>query len=180
MTSRTPQQIYTEWLVLRCQDREEEAFAALYRLWSPKLLRHIRQLIRAEDAARDVLQDGWIAIIRGIGKLRDPATFPAWAYRIMTNKSRDWQRKHIREERRDSEAMETEELAPAPAPQDQTDLVRRAVDRLTPDQQKLIQLFYYAELELTEIAATLQIPAGTVKSRLFTARKKLKFILERM
>ncbi len=186
MRERDPEQIYTELLVMRCQDNDKTAFHDLHRIWTPRFLRHIITLLKSEDPAKDIAQEGWFAIIKNIRKLRDPATFPAWAFRIMTNKSRDWQRKHIPIERHQIQ-QETDFLPDETTNQletsgdiitDHIDLVRKSLEQLSLKQQELIHLFYYEQYSLDEIAHHLNIPSGTVKSRLFNARKNLKNIIE--
>ncbi len=179
MTQRTSELIYTELLVMRCQNREKVAFNNLYTIWAPRLLYHIKNLIRAEDPAKDILQDGWIAIMGNINKLKDPAAFPAWAYRIMTNKARDWQRKHIRQEKREMQSA-SDDVASIQAKFSDIDLVRKAIQKLSGQRKQLINLYYYEEYTIEEISGILNIKTGTVKSRLFRARRQLKETIERM
>jgi len=79
--------VLDELLVLRCQDGEANAFEELVGHWQRKLLRHALHLTGDADGANDVVQEAWFAIVRGIGRIDDPARFPAWAYRIVTHKA---------------------------------------------------------------------------------------------
>ena len=90
---KSPDAIYDELLVLRCQDGEEAALGDLVNRWQSRLLRFALQITDRRDAAADVVQESWLAIVRGIHKLDDPASFPKWAYRIVRNKSVDWTRR---------------------------------------------------------------------------------------
>ena len=100
--SRYSERIQDELLVLRCQEGDGAAFEDLVERWQERLWRHAWRLTGNEDAAWDVLQEAWMGIARGIRRLEDAAAFPAWAYRIVSNKCRDW----IRRERRRREVHE--------------------------------------------------------------------------
>ena len=90
---RSRQDVFNDLLVLRCQGGDGDALEALARAWHPRLLRHAFRLTGQADAAAEVAQEAWMAIVRGLGRLRDPAVFRGWAYRIVANKSRDWVRR---------------------------------------------------------------------------------------
>ena len=130
------------------------------------------------------MQDAWMAIVRGIGRLHDPAHFRAWAYRIVTHKCTDQIRRVSR--RRELNEQVARESATESAgmsgdiedPEDISSL-RSAMASLPSDRRALLALHYLEELSVAEIATILGIPQGTVKSRLFNARKALKMALER-
>ena len=94
---RTIESIQDELLVLRCQDGEVKAFEQLIARWAPRLLRHAMRLTGEGEAAREVAQDAWMAIVKGIRRLNDPAGFRAWAYRIVSHKCADWVRSRTRQ-----------------------------------------------------------------------------------
>ena len=62
---RSPDDVHDEWLVLRCQSGDAEALAELVARWQPRLVRHAARLTGRKDAANDVVQVTWMAIIRG-------------------------------------------------------------------------------------------------------------------
>jgi hypothetical protein len=76
-------------LVLRCQEGDTEAFEQLVGRWQKRLWRHARRLVDDDSAAWDAVQETWIGISQGIGRLADAAAFPAWAYQVVSNKCRD-------------------------------------------------------------------------------------------
>jgi len=88
--------VYDELLVLRWQSGEADAMSELVDRWHARLFRHIRRLTDSVDDAMEVIQESYLAMIRGIMKLDDPAKFPAWAYRIASNKAADYVRKKLR------------------------------------------------------------------------------------
>jgi RNA polymerase sigma factor (sigma-70 family) len=169
-----------ELLVLAARNGGRAPFEALVGRWQERLWRHAYRLTGNRDAAWDVLQDSWIAIGRGLQRLEDPARFRAWAYQVVTRRVADRGRREGR-----APVVPLPELEPpAPVPDSGRELVldrlRRALRELDPERRSLLGLRYVDGLECAEIARALDIPVGTVRSRLFHARGKLREILERM
>jgi RNA polymerase sigma factor (sigma-70 family) len=71
-----------EWLVVRCQLGERLAFDALIERWHAPLWRYVRQLTSNDDVAREIAQEVWLRVIRGISRLRDGAKWRAWLFGI--------------------------------------------------------------------------------------------------
>lgn len=178
-------QVLTELLVLEAQQGSERAFRELHDLWRADLRR--LALVRVEQAAAadEVLSDVWLAIARGLGRLDDPACFPRWAFRIVERRATDWVRGRITSRRHESAAESAADLlAPAvPASLGEADddvlALRAAIAGLPAEQRQLLHLFYELGRSVAEIAEILDVPAGTVKSRLFSVRETLKQKLER-
>ena len=179
----TRDQAYEELLVLRCQDGDAGALCELVDRWQARFLGHASRLMGQPEAARDAVQEAWVAIVRGLGNLDDPARFAPWAYRIVRNKSVDWIRRQGRQ-RRVSQELEAqqrhaEELTRnGAAGDDDHDRLIEALHGLSRERQALLSLYYQDGFSVGEIADILEIPAGTVKSRLFHARNQLKSALE--
>jgi RNA polymerase sigma factor (sigma-70 family) len=163
-----------EYLVVSARLGDRAAFGRLAARWQKKLLVHAWRLTGDEQMARDAVQDGWVEIIRGIGRLQDSAAFPAWAYRIVTRRCARLIGRVQRGRRLDAAlAVETEFEPAGPPVGPDIDLVRRALRRLPPAQQAAVALFYLEEMSVGEVAAALDVPMGTVKTRLMHARAKL-------
>ena len=174
-----PEQTFDELLVLRCQEADSEAFGELLQRWQKRLWQHAWRLVGREDAAWDILQDSLVAISRGISRLEAPAAFGAWAYRIVTYKSRDWIRKETR--RRHAYGSYETELAhnqEDPLPGEKIMSLKEAVLRLPGKDRALLALKYEDDFDIEEIASILDVPTGTVKSRLYHARQRLKRMME--
>jgi RNA polymerase sigma-70 factor, ECF subfamily len=174
------QRLDDELLVLRSQEGDSSSFGELVERWQERLWRHAWRLTGDEDAAYDVLQESWLAILRGLRRLQDAAAFHGWAYRIVTNKSRDWVR---RESRRHGLATTLEEqLASdqrqATAQDQRARSVREAVECLSGPDRAILALRYEEEFTTAEIAEILAIPEGSVKSRLHHARGRLREIMK--
>lgn len=88
-TTKGLERILDELLVLRSQDGDVAAFENLARSWQPRLLRLARRLTQSPEAG-EVVQEAWLAIVRGLPRLADPARFGTWAFRIVAHKSTDW------------------------------------------------------------------------------------------
>ena len=83
---RTKEQLLDEYLVASARVGDRRAFDLLARRWGRKLLAHAWRLTGDADLAREAAQDGWVEILRGLGRLRDERAFPAWAYQIVTRR----------------------------------------------------------------------------------------------
>ncbi len=182
MMTRSLRTIRDELLVLRSQGGDEKSLDLLIKSWQVRLWRHARRLTGRGDAAWDVLQETLIAIVKGLHRLDDPALFRTWAYRIATNKCADWTRK----QQRDRKLLQTAAQNYQPPsikdnePSDDEQRLHDAMGNLSGDRQAILAMHYQEGMAIAEIAVALNIPAGTVKSRLFHARMQLKELLERI
>jgi DNA-directed RNA polymerase specialized sigma24 family protein len=178
---RTPDDVYDELLVIRCQEGDAAALAELVQRWQPRLARQAMRLTGRGDEAADVLQEAWLAIVRGIRRLDDPACFRRWAYRILTNKCADWTRRR-RRERATQVSLVGEPAGSGPPlcpPQDDVAAIRAALRTLPRHEKAILAMFYLDSMPVRLIADALSLPEGTVKSRLYHARNHLKEVLER-
>ncbi len=170
-------QISDQILVLRCREGDENAFDQLVGQWQERLWHHAFRLTGQEDAAWDVTQESWMGIARGVNSLQDAAAFPGWAYKIVSNKCRDW----IRREQRRRRGIQGYGEQFVEVSTDGTETfasLREALDKLSPPDQTIISLRYEEGFDTTEIAGILGIPEGTVRSRLHYTRKRLRTLLE--
>jgi len=168
-------------LTRRAQSGSEVAFTALARRWHRRLEAHAWRLLGDREAARDAAQMAWLEIARGLKGLRDPAAFPAWAFRITTRQAAAIIRRR-QDERRLSEdlhqaAMTAPQSTAQPEPGADAALYA-AIRALPPDQRAAIALHHFEGLSVAEAAVALDAPVGTIKTRLMHARLKLKAALE--
>ena len=170
--------IYDQWLVLRSQDGDARAFSELVKRWTPRLTRHARRLLDTEGDANDAAQDAWLSITGALHRLRDPATFRRWAYRITTRRCADRIRNNQRTRKSESRAAKPDRQPVPTHDGDEIDALRAAIRVLPTDRRLVLSLLYVDALTIAEIAAVLEIPTGTVKSRLRLARDELRRILE--
>ena len=174
---KSPENILTELLVISSQRGDEKAINLLVKKWHPKLVRQAYRLTGNKEMAHDVVQESWQGIIKGLTKLRDPVTFPAWAYQIVSRRSADWIRK-IQRERKNSDVNQSiiDLTDEEEDPEDKLKVLRRALRELPNEQRVILDLFYLEQQSVKNISGILMLPTGTVKSRLFYAREHLKKI----
>ena len=169
-----------ELLAVRCQLGEPAAFDALVERWHPSLQRYVRRLVDDDERAADVLQDAWLRILRALPGLRDPARLRPWLFGITRRAVMDRLRRQYAEPAGDG--PESADLA-APEPDieliDDIDAMHAELATLPLAEREVLVLYYLRELPLAQVAEVLAVPAGTVKSRLFRARKLLRDRLER-
>jgi RNA polymerase sigma factor (sigma-70 family) len=177
--NRNAARILDEYLVSAARTGDRKAFGMLAERWHVKLVAHGWRLTGDREAARDAAQESWVEIARGISSLNDERAFPAWAYRIATRRCAKAVNRKVRD-RGLGEALARESPAPGPAPGASLDeeRLRRAIAALPNDQRSAIALFYLEEMSVAEVAVALNVPAGTVKTRLMHARHKLRAALE--
>jgi RNA polymerase sigma factor (sigma-70 family) len=181
MTRKTAR-LFDEYLAAAARAGDREAFGRLAERWQPKLLAHGYRLMGEADAARDVVQDAWADIVRGLGRLDDAALFPAWAYRIVSRRAADAIRKRARGRRLGAavaaEAGQPDGMAARMEAAADAGPLGEAIAGLPADQRAAVALFYVEDLSVAEIAAATGVPAGTVKTRLMHARTKLRAALK--
>ncbi len=173
----TVSRLLDEYLLAAARTGDRRAFDALARRWQRKLLAHAWRLLGDAEAARDAVQEGWIEIARGLSRLRDDRAFPAWAFRIVSRRCARSVAAKVRG-RELAAALSADESGPA-APESGRDhhRLRAAIRALPEEQRAAIALFHFEELSVAEVAVALDVPAGTVKTRLMHARRKLRAAL---
>ena len=168
------------FLAAQARSGSRDGMKALAVRWYPLLTAHAWRLTGDRDLAEDAVQEAWVEIMRALTALRDDHAFAAWAYRITTRRCARIIRQR-QSERRLARAVEAEprEMS-AEDTHDEGDgaRVKRAMADLPPDQRAAVALFHLQGLSVAETAIALDVPAGTVKTRLMHARRKLRDSLE--
>lgn len=173
---RQASRILDDYLVVSARGGDASAFAKLFERWNPRLAAHAWRLLGHADDAREAAQAGWAEIAQGLGQLRDERAFQAWAYRIVSRRCARMVALAVRER----ENLEEDPSCASVDPDRriaETE-VRAAVRRLPSTYRATVALFYFEELSVGEIAVALDVPVGTVKTRLMHARRKLRAALE--
>jgi len=173
---------FDKYLVTRARLGDRAALEQLVTRFQRKFLGHAYRFLGDAEPARDAVQEGWIDIMRGLHKLQDEGAFPAWAFRIITRKCA----RHIAGQKKTREVLKDMRNKPSTAPQaaDEVDqamghwTLRKALAKLPEGHRAAIGLFYLEEMSVVEVAVALEIPVGTVKTRLLNARQKLRAVLE--
>jgi RNA polymerase sigma-70 factor (ECF subfamily) len=176
---RTAEAIYQELLVLRCRRGEKAALEELVHTWENRLLYFIRRLVDQEQDAWDVLQQTWLRVLSGIGALREPQRLGPWLYCVARHATFD--HGHIRATYRrflkDYQATAPADEAPDREGVENAEQLHRGLVQLPVPQREVLTLFFLEDFSIDEIAQILDVPAGTVKSRLHYAKKALRAVL---
>lgn len=179
---RSRDEIYDELLVTRIRRGDAAAWEELWQRWNGRLGYYLRRLIDHEQDAHNALQEVWLQVLRGIGGLRDSARLPPWLYTIARRAALNHYRRAGRQFPADSghcvEALADVETDPARQWED-AELVHYGLSQLNVAQRELLTLFFLEDLSIAEVASVLQVPPGTVKSRLHQARRALQQVLQR-
>jgi RNA polymerase sigma factor (sigma-70 family) len=178
--ARDKEDVARELLALRCRRGDRAALEELIRAWEPRLLYFIRRLVRDEADAWDVLQETWMKVVRGISSLSDPRRLAPWLYRIARNTTLS----HARSREPPHEALENhpETLADDPAGAallefEDAEEVNRGLSSLSLPHREVLTLFFLEDMSVEEVATILDIPPGTVKSRLHYAKRALRKVI---
>jgi RNA polymerase sigma-70 factor, ECF subfamily len=173
--------IQDEWLALRCRTNDPGAYADLVAVMEQPLLYYALKITGNRDAALDILQEVWIRAFRGIRKLRDPSAIRPWLYRIVHGISIDYLRRRSLESINETtDEVESCELAAEESfSADDAAEVHLALDELQPAHREVLVLFFLEEFSIAEIAEATGCAEGTVKSRLYYAKKALRNVISR-
>jgi RNA polymerase sigma-70 factor (ECF subfamily) len=175
------QPLYDGWLVLRAQAGEVGAFDELLARWQERLWRYARRLLGDDEAAWDASQEAWLAMARDLRRLGAPDAFPAWAYRVVSNKARDLIRRERRRRRGHSAFAELEAAQAGGGPEAGADAalsLEQALLALPEQDRAIVALRHLEGFDTRQTAAILGIPEGTAKSRLHAALNRLRVVLE--
>ena len=149
-------------------------FEELLQAELPALERYVKFRIGSARDAEDVLQETCLAAWRNYGSLRDQSAFKPWLLGIARNKCKDYFREQAR--RMDLPLEELSEAVLVVGLRGRTvkSAVRDTLEQLGGTDQQILYLAYFRDLPQAEIAERLQIPLGTVKSRLHKARSRFR------
>lgn len=165
-------------LVTRAQRGDEAAFEALALASHARLYRLARGILRDGDLADDAVQRTLVQMWRKLRQLRDPERFEGWTYRLLLNACRD--------EARGSRRLLglSADVSHAPVARDDLhtvediDQLEHGFERLSMEHRTVIVLRYLLDLSIEQVAEVLEIPGGTVSSRLHRAMSELRAAIE--
>jgi len=168
-------------LLSRIERGDEDAMAAFYREHGRVVLAQVLLVTGERVLAEEILQDTMLAVWRGAGSFRGESSARSWVVAIARRQTRDRLRR--RRLRVVDDAFLADRPSPGPGPEDlaldRAELaeVTEAVRELAPAHREVLGLAFGAGLSLPEVAGVLDIPVGTVKSRLTAARTALGRVL---
>jgi len=164
-------QAQQDLLVLEAQSGNEKAFECLVAIFHPQLVNFASNLSGNHALAEDAVQDVWIRISKKLSTLEDPRAFKSWIFRALRWRVLDLLKAKSYQFQTIEDTSVSVELDESEIEQQQ---LRKMIDNLPDRDRSVVYLYYLLELPLSEIALVLEIPVGTVKSRLNRARANLQ------
>jgi RNA polymerase sigma-70 factor (ECF subfamily) len=166
-------------LVIRAMTGDHDAYSELVRGVLDRLYVTARLILRDSELAADAVQEALIAAWRDLAGLRDPDRFEAWLRSLLVRAcyreaSRTRRRRHLESMTRPSDVV----LQDASAGLADRDEVEQAFLTLSPEQRALLVLHFYLGLPLSDTAAALGLPVGTVKTRLYRSTRQMRAALD--
>lgn len=172
-----------EDLLRRIGNRDETALRLLFTRHRLPVFRFLVRMVRSEAIAEEVTNEVFLEVWRHASSYEGRSSVATWMLSIARNRAASLMRK-----RRD-EALDDEQAAAVPDDADDPEVtaqkgdkaaaIRRCMARLSADHREIVDLVYYHELSVSEVAEVTGIPEATVKTRMFYARKKLsEFLIE--
>jgi RNA polymerase sigma-70 factor (ECF subfamily) len=161
-----------EW-VLRAQCGDRDALELLLRSVQPSLRGYLAGLAGSADAD-DILQDVLLLIARKLSWLEDPHVFRAWAFRIASRSAFRYLKRRKRWANTDVEDVLDDLEAPPQAPSSETLDALLTSPALSAASRAVLVLHFREEMALADVAAVLELPVGTVKSRLASGLRALR------
>jgi RNA polymerase sigma factor (sigma-70 family) len=166
-------------LVILAQHGDKGAFGLIAAEIADRFLAVSRRILRDIDLAEDATQQALLAIWQNLPRLRDPARFDAWAYRLLVHacyaegrKERRWA-PNLRLMPADEPTLDDDHSSVV-----DRDQLERGFRRLSLDHRAVVVLYHYLDMPLDGIAETLDIPVGTAHSRLHHAMRGLRAALD--
>ena len=167
-----------ETLVERIAAGNKLAMQALFARHRTSVYRWLLRFVSNETLAEDLLSEVFLGVWRQAARFECRSSVSTWLLSIARHKALSARRRRI-EGAELGEKIEATIAGPANDPElalqekDRSELVRRALTRLSPEHRQVIDLVYYHEKSVDEVAQIIDVPPATVKTRMFYARKKL-------
>lgn len=180
-------------LIERSQSGDRNAFDALIRKHEKRAYQYAFRLTSNPEEASDIVADAFVRVYTAMKNFKGQSAFTTWLYRILTNCFLDARKKEKSRSAvslestllTDDGEMERQVVDDSPSPSDvseknERERIMQDAVALLPEYQKAMIVMYHAEmLSYEEIAAALDLPIGTVKSRLNRARLSMRELLEK-
>ena len=166
-----------EVLIGRIANGERLAMQVLFARYHVRVFRFVVRLVRNEATAEDVISEVFLDVWRQAGRFQGRSTVSTWLLAIARFKAISALRRRQDEELDEEAAAAIEDLSDNPATalekKDKSAMLRKCLAGLSSEHREVIDLVYYHEKSVEEVAEIVGIPENTVKTRMFYARKKL-------
>jgi RNA polymerase sigma-70 factor (ECF subfamily) len=171
-----------EALIARIAGGDRLAMQVLFARHQVRVYRFVLRLVRNEATAEDLISEIFLEIWRQAGKFEGRSAVTTWMLGIARFKALSSLRRRQDEELDDETAERIEDHSDDPetalAKKDKGAVLRECLTKLTAEHREVIDLVYYHEKSVEEVAGIVGIPEATVKTRMFYARKKLSELLK--
>ena len=171
-----------EVLIARIATGDRLALQVLYGRHHVRVYRFGLRLVRDEQVAEDLISEVFLDVWRQAGKFEGRSAVSTWLLAITRFKALSALRKRKDAELDEETAAAIEDTSDDPEvtaqKKDTGKVLRQCLEALTPDHREIIDLVYYHEKSVEEVAEIVGIPENTVKTRMFYARKKLAELLK--
>ncbi len=167
-------------LIARTRRGDYAAFETLYDKYKGQVYRTALAIVREQGAAEDILQDCFIKVYTNIDRIDSSRPLIPWLYRVTVNLSYNWVTRRKRWLIPLETVIDRLTTAPRTSPEQVLEenelrhVVQEAIYSLTFEQRVVLILFYLNNFSIQEIAYILEVPEGTVKSRLYYGRENLR------
>ena len=169
---------HDEWIALRCQDGEQAGFEDLVAVMERPLLYYATKLTGSSETALDVLQDVWMQAFRRIRTLRNPSALRPWLYRMTHGVAVSRIRQEVSRERAEElQLVGLQEADDVSFTRDDAAAIHDALNELGPKHREVLVLYFLEDFSLEEIGTIVGCSEGTVKSRLYYAKRAMKELL---
>lgn len=169
-------------LVELLQQGDKEAFSEIVRQYTSKGFRTALLIVGNENGAEDVLQDTFVKIYLKRADLKTPQAFSSWFYKILIRTAWEFAKKNQREVPKEEFSQQKDvfeqDMEITLIEKELGAKIRSAINQLSFEQRIVVIMYYYRQFSVREIADATGMFQGTVKSRLFLARKKLNKLLK--
>jgi RNA polymerase sigma-70 factor (ECF subfamily) len=171
-----------EVLIARIAGGDRLAMQVLFARHHVRVYRFVLRLVRNEATAEDLISEVFLDIWRQAGKFEGRSAVSTWMLSIARFKALSALRKRPEQELDDETAERIEDQSDDPetalAKKDKGALLRQCLTALSAEHREIVDLVYYHEKSVEEVAGIVGIPEATVKTRMFYARKKLSELLK--
>lgn len=168
-------------LLKRVAKKDKAAFAALYREMEKPLFRFVQVKLNDPFQSSDILHEVFLEVWKNAGRFEGRSTAKSWMFGIAYRKVMDVFRKTSKVDLRD-EMPEQEDDAPAGEAcllaSEEADHVRHCLNELKPQQRGAVEMAFFEDMSYREIAEAMEVPEGTVKTRVFHAKQLLMRCLQ--
>lgn len=170
-------------LLRKVADNDRNAIALLYQRHHLRLYRYLLRFVKSDAVAEELVNETFLEVWRAAGRFEGRSQVSSWIISIGRNKAISLLRKRSDAELDDDYASGLEDDSDTPEvttlKQDKAAALRDCINRLGQQHREVIDLVYYQEKPIKEIAAILEVPENTVKTRVFHARKKLSELMSK-